>query len=137
MRHAAESVAESVAFRTRNNFDAQVAFGNSHGDAGHFLEVCDKIVKSSSERANLVVAVNVNILIKIARVADFACDGDEMGKRKNDRFGSVVGNQDAEQNREKSADGAEDGTPVTGAFSGFRGFVKILVDLRSSLIENR
>src|SRR5260370_6859107 len=96
-----------MAFRTRNNFDAQIAFGNSHRDAGHFLEVSDKIVESGSERSDLIVAVNVNILIEVARVADFACDGDEMAQRNNNGFDGVLGNQDAKQNPQKSPGSAE------------------------------
>src|SRR5882724_6959940 len=64
--HATESIAESVALRTRNHLDAQIAFGNRHGNGSHFLEVSDKIVESSGESANLIVAMNVNVLIEVA-----------------------------------------------------------------------
>ncbi len=135
--HAAESVAQGVALRTRNNLDAQIAFGNRHGNGSHFLEVSDKVVESSGESADLIVAMNVNVLIEVAGVADLACHGDEMGKRKNDGPGGVVGNQDAKQNRQKGARGAEDKAPVTGFVGRFGRFVKSLGDLGCGLIENR
>ena len=101
VRHAKEGVAESVALGARHNFHGQVAFGDGHGDAGHFLEVGDHIVEGSRQRADFVVAVNVDVLIEIAGIANFAGDGNEVSERLGDRFCGVVGDADADQQSEE------------------------------------
>src|SRR5258705_9614155 len=78
VRHADERIAKRVALRTRNNFYAQVAFGNGHGNTGHFLEIGDHIVERRGERADFVVAVNIDVLVEIAGVADFTSDGNQV-----------------------------------------------------------
>src|SRR5882762_2007129 len=66
--HAKESIAQRVALGARDNFHAQVAFGNGHGDAGHFFQVRHHVVKGGGQRTNFVVAVNINVLIEITGV---------------------------------------------------------------------
>src|SRR6266478_4389734 len=76
--HAKEGVAEGVAPGAGHDFDGQIAFGNRHGNAGHLLEVSDHVVEGGGESANFVIAVNVDVLIEIAGVADFTGDGNEV-----------------------------------------------------------
>src|SRR6267142_1481251 len=78
MGHAKEGVAESVALGARHDFHGEVAFGDGHGNAGHLLEVGHHIVEGGGESSDFIVAVNVNVLIEIAGVANFARDGDEV-----------------------------------------------------------
>src|SRR5207245_3120753 len=101
--HAEESIAESVALRTRDNFHGKVAFGDGHGDTGHFLEVRNHIVESGGEGPDFVVAVNINILVEIAGVADFASDGDEVRQRLGNGFRGQEGDDSAGEKRKKCA----------------------------------
>ncbi len=94
--HAHEGVAERVALRARCDFDGKVAFGNGHGDAGHFLQVRDHVVERGSECANFVVSVNINVLVEVARVADFLGDCDEVLQRLRDGLGGAYGFKEAE-----------------------------------------
>jgi hypothetical protein len=84
VRHAHERVAQGIALRTRDNFDAEIAFGHGHGDAGHFLKVGDHVVEGGGQGADFIVTVNVDVLVKIAGVADFAGHGDEVLQRLGD-----------------------------------------------------
>ncbi len=74
--HANESVAQSIALGARHDFDGQIAFGDGHGEGGHFLQVRDHVVESGGQGADFIVAVNVNVLVEVARVADFARHSD-------------------------------------------------------------
>src|SRR5439155_13532695 len=85
--HAQKSVAESIALGTRDDFDGQIAFGNGHGDAGHFFQIGDHVVERGGQSADFVVAVNINVLIEVTGIANFASDGDEMRQRLGDGLG--------------------------------------------------
>src|SRR5258708_14263522 len=60
--HAQEGIAESVALGARDDFYGEVAFGDGHGNTGHFLEVSDHVVESGGYSADFVVPVNITIL---------------------------------------------------------------------------
>ena len=89
--HAKKRVAERVALRAGHDFDGQIAFGDGHRNAGHLLQVRDHIVEGSRQRTDFVVAMNVDVLIEIAGIADLARDGNEVSQRLGDRLGRVVG----------------------------------------------
>src|SRR5882762_1300238 len=72
--HAHESVAESVALGTRGDFDREISFGDGHRDAGHFLQVGDHVVEGGGQGADFVIAVDINVLVEVAGVADFLGD---------------------------------------------------------------
>jgi len=97
--HAQECIAESVPLGTRHDFDGQIAFGHGHGDAGHFLQISDHIVEGGGQGANFVVAVNINVLVEVAGVADFARNGDEVRQRFGDGFRGQEGDDSAGEER--------------------------------------
>ena len=72
-----------------HDFHGEVAFGNGHGDAGHFFQVGDHIVESSGQSADFVVAMNIDVLIEVAGIANFARDGDEVRERLADGLGGL------------------------------------------------
>src|SRR5262249_4042744 len=76
--HADEGVAEGIALGTRGDFHGEIAFGDGHGNAGHFLQVGDHVVKGGGQGADFVVAVNINVLVEVAGIADFLGDGNEV-----------------------------------------------------------
>jgi hypothetical protein len=76
MRHAKECVTQSVALRPGHDFHAQIALGDSHGDPSHFFQIGDHVVKSCGERANFVVAMDVDVLVEVAGIADFTRNSD-------------------------------------------------------------
>src|SRR6266704_2446928 len=88
--HAKEGIAEGVAPGAGHDFDGQIAFGNRHGNAGHLLEVSDHVVEGGGESANFVVAVNIDVLIEIAGVADFTGDGNEVSQGFGDGLGGIL-----------------------------------------------
>ncbi len=118
--HAHEGVAERVALRARRDFDGKVAFGDGHGDAGHFLQVRDHVVEGGGEGADFVVSVNVNVLVEVARVADFLGDGDEVLERFGNGFGRSDCHKESKADSEHRADDHDDKTDSVG--KGRRGF---------------
>src|SRR5690348_9648553 len=101
MGHAKESIAERVALGARDNFHGQVAFGNRHGDAGHFLEVGDHVIEGGRQSADFVVAMNVDVLIEVAGIADFASNSDKVSQWLTDGFGSLQSSIDTNAKREE------------------------------------
>src|SRR5882724_6666551 len=81
MGHAEKGVAESVALGARHDLHGEVPFGDSHGNASHLLEVSHHIVEGGGKGSDFIVAVNVNVLIEIARITDFPGDSDEVRQR--------------------------------------------------------
>src|SRR5579859_1606304 len=115
MGHAHESVAECVALRAGNHFDRQVAFGNRHGNAGHFLEVGHHVVESGCQSADFVVTVDINVLVEIAGVTDFACDSHEVLQWFADGARGVERYQHTGYKREQSAADGQKKADVTGS----------------------
>ena len=136
MGHAHESIAQGVAFGTRYDFDGQIAFGYGHGDAGHFLQISNHIVEGSGQGANFVVAVNINVLIEIARVADFPRNGDEMGERLGDGLGRQECDETTSEKCKESTAGCNPSAEGAHAARRFRGFLKKLGDIGVALVEN-
>src|SRR5258707_2550877 len=135
--HTHEGVAERVALGARCDFDGEVAFGDGHGDAGHFLQVRDHVVEGGSECADFVVSVDVDVLVKVARVADFLGDGDEVLQRLRDALGGAYGFKKSKADGKQGAknDDAETG-PAGGGRSGL-GLCECFADVSVRLIENR
>src|SRR2546430_16349473 len=46
-------------------------------DTGHFLEIGDHVVKRGGQSADFIVAVDINVLIEVAGIADFASRSEE------------------------------------------------------------
>ena len=78
MGHAQESVPEGVALGTRNDFHAEIAFGDGHGDGGHFFQIGDHVVEGGGQCAEFIGAMDIDILVEITGVADLAGDADEV-----------------------------------------------------------
>ncbi len=134
--HAKEGIAESVALGTGHDFHGQVAFGDGHGDTGHFLEIGHHVVEGSGQSTDFVIAVNINVLIEVAGVANFASDGNEMGERLGDGFSGIPGNQAAGNESKKGTAAGHPGADSTGAIGGFRCFVLEPPDILIALVEN-
>src|SRR6202040_1388460 len=90
-----------VALGARRDFDREITFGDGHGNAGHFLQVRDHVVEGGGQRANFVVAVDVDVLVEVAGVADFLGDGDQVLERLGDGLGR------ADCHKESKADGED------------------------------
>jgi len=134
--HTQEGIAESIALGTRNNFDGQVAFGNGHGDAGHFLQIGDHVVKRGGQGANFIVTVNINVLVEVAGIADFARDSDEMGQGLGNGLGGVERDETARDEGEKSSARGNPNAGCAAATCGLCGFLKKFGDFRVALIKN-
>jgi len=85
------------------------------------------IVEGGSESSDFVVAVNIDVLIEIARVADFTGDGDEVGQGFRDGPGRIDRDETSRQNREKSS---ESGYPSTESAHSTSGCGRFLKELR-------
>ena len=103
--HPEEGIAKGIALGARNHFDGEIAFGDGHGDAGHFLQVSDHIVEGGGESANFVVAMDINVLVEIAGIADFLGDGDEVLQRLGDGGRGAEGGPQAQKRWRKSCRG--------------------------------
>src|SRR5580658_7494880 len=136
MRHAKESVAESVALGTGDNFHGEVAFGDGHGNVRHFLQVGDHIIKGSRESADFVVTVNVDVLVEISGIANFARYSDEVSERLADGLRSLDSREDPDDAGQERAQCGKAKANITGTFSRFGGFVRRLSDVRVNLIED-
>src|SRR5439155_5696655 len=94
------------------------------------------IVESSSQSADFVVAVNIDVLIEVARIADFASDGDEMRQR----FGDGLGGPDGDKSSgDKGEQGSTDGHESADSTRGVRrlgGLIEKLGDIGIALIQN-
>ncbi len=64
--HAKEGITKGVALGTRQDFHGKVAFGDGHGNAGHFLQIGNHVVEGSSQSTDFVGAVNIDALIEVA-----------------------------------------------------------------------
>src|SRR5262249_32295911 len=84
--HADEGIAEGVALGARGDFHGEIAFGDGHGDAGHFFQVGNHVVEGGGQGPDFVVSMNVDVLIEVAGVADFLRDGDEVLQGFGDGF---------------------------------------------------
>ena len=70
-----------------------MAFGDGGGDAGHFLEVDDHFVEIVGEQPDLVAAVNVDGLVDISGLANFASHADQMPQRVGDGIRGLIRDQ--------------------------------------------
>ena len=80
--------------------------------------------------------MNINVLIQVAGIANFARNGDEVGERFADGFGGLDGREDAADTGRESAQGGKAEANITGTFRRLRGFIQRLGDVRASLIED-
>src|SRR2546430_2103027 len=112
------SVTEGVALRARNHFNGQVTFSDGHGDAGHLLEVRHHVVEGSGESADFVVAMNIDVLIKVTGIADLPRDGHEMVQGLADRASRVESDEAASN---QGHEGSKDGNPETNVAGSIRG----------------
>ena len=106
----------------------EIAFRDGHGNAGHFFQVRDHIVEGGRQRADFVVAVNVDVLIEVAGIADFARHGNEMRQRLGDGFGGVEGDAASpdEQSEQRPADRERSVLSVLALCRGIGCFVERL-----------
>jgi len=80
--------------------------------------------------------VNINVLIEIARVANFARDGDEVAQRLRDGLGGVDGDEAAKQESQKGSASGNPGAEGARAPGGPCGLLEKLGDVRIALIED-
>ncbi len=134
--HAKEGIAEGVALGSRHDLDSQIAFGDGHRDASHFLKVGDHVVEGGGQSADFVVAVNINVLIEVARVAYFASDGDEVIQRFRDGLGGIQRDESAREESQKGSTSGDPSAEGAHAAGGFCGVIKKFGDISVALIEN-
>ena len=108
VRHANECVAQCVALRARRNLHRKIALCDGHGNSGYFFQVGDHVVEGRGQRADLISAVNVDVLIEIAGVADFARDGNQMIQRFGDGLCRVESNGKSDKDGGQSAEDGDD-----------------------------
>ena len=136
MRHAKEGIAEGVSLGAGHNFHAEVAFGDRHGNTRHFFQVGDHIIEGGGQSADFIVAVDVDVLIEVPGVTNFAGNRNEVSERLTDRLGRLVCSADAE---DKGDERAKNSKPKANGASpvGRRGsFITGLRDLRISLVQH-
>src|SRR5271155_2951924 len=80
--------------------------------------------------------MNVDVLIEVAGIADFARYRDEVSERLAYRLGRHDGRKDADDAGDERAQGGKAKTNITGAFGRLRGFVRRLSDVRIRLLED-
>src|ERR1035438_2105673 len=79
--------------------------------------------------------MDVNILVEVARVADFTSDGDEVREWFGDRARGIEGGDASKKQREECSTNRHGSRKDAGARSGFSGFVGVLADFDGALIE--
>src|SRR6266481_1067153 len=136
MGHTKESVAESVALRARYDFHTEVTFGYRHGDASHFFEVGDHIIERGGQGTYFVVAMNVDVLIEVAGIANFARHGDEVGERFADGLGGLVCSPDAEEQSNEGTEGGHTSAYGAGVRRGRGSSIQRSGDVGTSLVQN-
>src|SRR5204863_4952050 len=81
VRHLNEGVGQSVAAGAWLNLDGKITAGYSLRNSGHFFEIDDHAVEGAGQFSQLVVAVYVDGLIKIAGFPNLSCDADQRFQR--------------------------------------------------------
>ena len=75
LNHFGKSVGRGVASGARRNGNGELAFGDGSGNGGHAFDVSDHLVEIFGEETDFVIAMNVDGLIDISGITDFAGDG--------------------------------------------------------------
>ena len=96
LRHPRECLSHGVLLRARLDGHGQLAFGNRRGNGGHFFQMDDHFVEIFGEEPDFVVAMNVDGLIEIARIADSVRHFDQVIQRIFDGFRRVEGDEASE-----------------------------------------
>src|SRR5579862_2582667 len=79
--HLGEGVAQSVMAGTRFDLQSQVAAGDGFGNSGHLLEISDHLVEGASQFTDFVIAVQINVVLQIAGIADGTSHIHQVGER--------------------------------------------------------
>src|SRR6266700_4611434 len=134
--HAKEGIAERVAPGAGHDFDGQIAFGNRHGNAGHLLEVSDHVVEGGGESANFVIAVNIDVLVEVAGVADFTGDGNEVSQGFGDGLGGIKSDDCPKRKGDQCSQDRGNSAKGSRTICRVGGILQELGDIRVALIEN-
>ena len=94
------------------------------------------MLKVVAKSPDFVVAMNVDVLIQVTGIANFARDGDEVSERLADGLGGLHSRENADNAGDERAQGGKTKADVAGTFSRLRGFVRGLSDVRVCLIED-
>ena len=104
MRHLNEGVGQSVAAGAWLNLDGKITAGYSLRNSGHFFEIDDHAVEGAGQFSQLVVAVYVDGLIKIAGFPNLSCDADQRFQRLSNGFAGEDGQYNAANNCQEGKD---------------------------------
>ena len=80
--------------------------------------------------------MDVDVLIEITGVADFAGDGDQVRQRLGNGFRGVEGDEQTCENRGQRPQRGQAGSKLARRCSRFRGVIEGLCDIDIRLIEN-
>ena len=136
MRHPYKGIAQCVALRARSNFHGQLALGNGRRNGGHLFQVRHHIVERSGQRANFVVAMNVNVLVEVARVADLPRHGNQVPQRIRNGLSRVISDSHARKNGQERSEESHDRVDGRPARGGVRGLLERLADFAVDLVEH-
>ena len=108
--HPPESIGQCVIRGTGVHLDAEVAAGDGLGYGSHFLEVLDHRVEGAGELADLVLAVNVNVMVEFSGLPDLFRYQDQPIQRLGDFIGLAIGDDRAhDEGKEGTENGDDDG----------------------------
>src|SRR5262249_24119620 len=72
--------------RARLYLNRKITASNCFRDRSHFLEIDDHAIECAGQFSQLVVAIYVDCLVKIARFADLSSDADQRFQRFSNGF---------------------------------------------------
>src|SRR6202040_3306491 len=102
--------------RPRLHFHGKIPSGNGFGDRRHLLQVSDHAIEGAAQFANLIFALDVDLVIQVAGCTDLGSYLHQTGKRFGDGLGRAESNTPAhDQRRQRPQQGNSDGPVLVGS----------------------